>query len=125
MRTPSNKIETRCKNACLQTFGTAVLLTLGCGLLPVVLSLVPRPGEAVVVLTLWPDASVPRAILATEASVLTASTHGHLVIVPEASSGLVAALYQNGATLVLAAAPLGGCLPRAPLSHTFQTRTDS
>lgn len=111
----------RDRGAVLGTVATAVLLVLSCGIAPVALALAPRPGETVIVLTLRPDAAIPRPILGSNARILTASPQGHFVTVPDASRDLVADLYRNGATLVLAAAPLIGCLPRGTLSPSFRT----
>lgn len=109
------------RGAVLRTVATAALLILSCGMAPVALALAPRPGETVIVLTLRPDGAIPRPVLVSNARILTASPQGHFVTVPEASRDLVADLYRNGATLVLAAAPLVGCLPRGTLSHSFRT----
>lgn len=91
---------------------------LACALAPVSLALTPRDGEAVLVLTLWPDSVIPSLIAASGASVLAGSSGGHLVVVPEATPALVTSLYRNGAALVLAAALFGGCLSARPPSST-------
>ncbi|TXM95077.1 hypothetical protein FV223_02065 [Methylobacterium sp. WL116] len=94
-------------------------LVLTCGLAPVVLALEPRPGEPVVVLTLRPDAPIPRAVLASGASVLWLSSGGHVAVLDGTRSGLTTELRRSGA-LVLAAGPLGACLPgvRRPAALT-------
>lgn len=87
-----------------------------CGLTPVALALSPRPGEPVAVLTLFPDAALPRSVASIDARILWMSAYGHVVILHLARPDLVGGLYRGGATLVLAASPLGGCLPSTPTS---------
>lgn len=82
-----------------------------CGIAPVVLTLTPRPGEPVAVVTLMPDAALSAAIAVTDARIIWASSQGRIVILSAASSDLVATLYRGGATLVIAAALLAGCGP--------------
>jgi hypothetical protein len=90
------------------------------GLAPVVLALCPRPGEPVAVVTFVPDAPLPRAIAAAGGQILWMSTHGHVAVLHASRPDLVEALYRAGATLVLAASPLSGCLPTAAASSLRQ-----
>jgi hypothetical protein len=97
-------------------------LVLTCGLAPVVLALEPRPGEPIVVFTLRPDAPIPRAVLASGASVLWLSAGGHVAVIDGTRSDLTTELRRSGA-LVLAAGPMGACLPgfRRPTALTGLT----
>jgi hypothetical protein len=114
-------VSPRARVAVLRPLAVAMLLVLFCGLAPVALALAPRPGEPVVVLTLRPDGSIPASVLASDAAILAASAEGHAVVLASASPGLVDELYRHGATLVLAAAPLSGCLPlRLSATHFSQ-----
>ena len=99
-----------------RTLSTTFILgfILFCGMAPVALSLAPRPDQPVAVVTLMPDAPLPRAIVATDARVLWMSSQGRIVILSAASSSLVAELYRGGATLVIAAALFAGCGPNTP-----------
>ncbi|GLS71290.1 hypothetical protein GCM10007890_33030 [Methylobacterium tardum] len=98
----------------------ACALVAGCGLAPVALALAPRPGEPVAVLTLFPDAPVPKAVAASGASILWLSTGGHVAVVDASRRDAAADLRRAGALLVLAAGPLGTCLPgfRLPSNRT-------
>jgi len=93
-----------------RTTAFACGLVLTCGLAPVVLALEPRPGEPIVVLTLQPDAPIPRAVLASGASILWLSAGGHVAVLDGTPPDLTTELRRSGA-LVLAAGPLGACLP--------------
>ena len=84
-----------------------------CGLGPVALSLSPRQDEPIVVLRLRPNELLPPAIANADARIVWMSARGHLLILSSAPPGLVSALYRDGATLVVAAAAVSGCLPRA------------
>lgn len=104
----------------LRAAALTAALILGCGLAPVALALAPRPGEPVAVLTLFPDAPVPRAVAASRAPILWLSTGGHVAILDAAGRDTAADLRRAGALLVLAAGPIGACLPgfRPPLTLT-------
>lgn len=104
----------RALEAIVGPLGATVLLVLLCGLAPVALALAPRAGEPVVVLTFSPDAPLPASVLANDVPVLAASPGGHAVVLATSTPGLVRNLYERGATLVLAAEPLGACLPVQP-----------
>jgi len=97
--------------------GTNSILALGfvvlCGLGPTSLSLSPRHDEPVAVLRLRPDGLLPVVVADAEARILWMSARGHLLILSSASPELVRALYREGATLVVAATAVSGCLPRA------------
>ncbi|WP_449410005.1 hypothetical protein [Methylobacterium komagatae] len=86
-------------------------LVVGCGIAPAALALAPRPGEPVAILTLFPDAPVPRAVAATGATILWLSAGGRVAVVDAAGRDLAGDLRRAGAFLVLAAGPLGTCLP--------------
>lgn len=94
-------------------------LVLGCGLAPVALALAPRPGEPVAVLTLFPDAPVPRAVATSQAPILWLSTGGHVAVLDAAGRDTAADLRRAGALLVLAAGPIGACLPGFRLPSTL------
>lgn len=104
----------------LRTFALTCAMVAGCGLAPVALALAPRPGEPVAVLTLFPDAPVPKAVAASGASILWLSTGGHVAVVDAPGHDAAADLRRAGALLVLAAGPLGTCLPglRLPSNRT-------
>lgn len=101
--------------------GTALAgaLVAGCGLAPAALALAPRPGEPVAVITPFPDAPVPHAVAASGARILWLSAGGHVVVVDIAGSDAAAELRRSGALLVLAAGPLGTCLPGFQPSATL------
>ena len=82
-----------------------------CGLGPPCLSLRPRHDAPVAVLRLRPRELVPSAADAADARIMWMSARGHLLILRSAPPGLVSALYREGATLVVAAAAVSGCLP--------------
>lgn len=107
-----------------RTFALTCAMVTGCGLAPAALALAPRPGEPVAVLTLFPDAPVPRAVAASGAPILWLSPGGHVAVVDAARHDTVADLRRAGALLVLAAGPLGACLPglRLPSSLTGPPR---
>ncbi|AWB24952.1 hypothetical protein DA075_18280 [Methylobacterium currus] len=86
-------------------------LVAGCGLVPAALALAPRPGEPVAVITLFPDAPVPKAVAASGAPILWLSTGGHVAMLDASGRDAAADLRRAGALLVLAAGPLGACLP--------------
>lgn len=94
-------------------------LVLVCGLTPAALALAPRPGEPVVVLTVLPDAPLPRAVAASDVPILWLSAGGHVAVLDGTKPGLITELRRSGA-VVLAAGPLGTCLPamRRPVSLT-------
>jgi hypothetical protein len=94
-------------------------LVAGCGLAPVALALTPRAGEPVAVFTPFPDAAVPRAVAATGAPILWLSSAGHVAVLDGTEPDLVAVLRRSGAVLVLAAGPLGPCLPGFRLPSTL------
>ena len=97
--------------------GANRILALGfivlCGLGPAGLSLSPRHDEPVAVLRLRPDGLMPAAVANADARIVWMSARGHLLILSSASPGLVRALYGEGATLVVAATAVSGCLPHA------------
>ena len=95
----------------LRAAGLTCALVAVCGLAPVALALAPRPGEPVAVLTLFPDAPVPKAVAASGASILWLSRGGHVVVLDAPGRDAAAVLRRAGALLVLAAGPLGACLP--------------
>ncbi|BAQ47642.1 NADH dehydrogenase [Methylobacterium aquaticum] len=86
-------------------------LVAGCGLVPVALALAPRPGEPVAVITLFPDAPIPKAVAASGAPILWLSTGGHVAMLDASGRDAAADLRRAGALLVLAAGPLGTCMP--------------
>ncbi|WP_408903042.1 hypothetical protein [Methylobacterium radiotolerans] len=90
------------------TLSTGALVAT-CGLAPAVVALAPRAGEPVAVFTLFPDAPIPHAVVASGAPILWLSTGGHVAVVDAAGHDTVAELRRNGALLVLAAGPLGTC----------------
>ncbi|UYW31956.1 hypothetical protein [Methylorubrum extorquens] len=98
-------------------------LVAGCGLAPTALALAPRPGEPVAVLTLFPDAPIPRAVAASGAPILWLSPGGHVAVLDAAGRDTDADLRRAGALLVLAAGPLGACLPGFRLSSHLTGRT--
>ena len=73
-------------------------LVAGCGLAPVALALVP-------------DAPIPQAVAASGASILWLSTGGHVAVLDASGGDAAADLRRAGAFIVLAAGPLGACLP--------------
>ena len=95
----------------IRDLGLVFALVAGCGLAPVALALAPRPGEPVAVLTLFPDGPVPKAVAASGASILWLSTGGHVAVLDAPGRDAAADLRRAGALLVLAAGPLGTCLP--------------
>ncbi|MDN3574274.1 hypothetical protein [Methylobacterium longum] len=98
-------------------------MVLGCGLAPVALALAPRPGEPVAVVTLFPDAPVPKAVNASGAPILWLSSGGHVAVLEAAGRGTAADLRRAGALLVLAAGPLGACPPGFRLPSTLSGTT--
>lgn len=94
-----------------------------CGLAPAALALAPRPGEPVAVLTLFPDAPIPRAVAASGAPILWLSPGGHVAVLDAAGRDTAADLHRAGALLVLAAGPLGACLPGFRHSSNLTGRT--
>ena len=104
-RTPAT-VRSPSRNRAL-VIGFAVL----CGLAPAALALSPRSGEPVAVLTLFPDAVLPRAVTRTDARILWMSANGRVVVLHSSQPNLVSVLYRDGATLVLAASFLSGCMP--------------
>ncbi|GLS55093.1 hypothetical protein GCM10007886_32770 [Methylobacterium gregans] len=95
----------------LRVAALACALVAGCGLAPVALALAPRPGEPIAVLTLFPDAPIPKAVAASGASILWLSTGGHVAVLDASGRDAAADLRRAGAFLVLAAGPMGACLP--------------
>lgn len=95
----------------LRPFALTCAMVAGCGLAPVALALAPRPGEPVAVLTLFPDAPIPKAVAASGASILWLSTGGHVAVLDASGRDAAADLRRAGAFLVLAAGPLGACFP--------------
>lgn len=95
----------------LRAFAMTVVLVAGCGLAPVALALAPRPGEPVAVFSPFPDAPVPYAVAASGAPILWLSGAGRIAVLDGTDPDLVAVLRRAGAVLVLAAGPLGPCLP--------------
>ncbi|WP_244537544.1 hypothetical protein [Methylobacterium sp. yr596] len=91
----------------------------GCGLAPVALALAPRPGEPVAVLTLFPDAPVPKAVAASGVPILWLSPGGHVAVLDAAGRDAAADLRRTGALLILAAGPLGTCMPGFRLSSNL------
>lgn len=98
---------------------TTCALIVVCGLSPVALALAPRPGEPVVVLTLLPDTPVPKAVVASGAPILWLSSGGRVAVLDARGLDTVRDLRRHGAFLVLAAGPLGSCLPDLRLTPTF------
>lgn len=104
--------------------GANRILALGfiglCGLGPASLALSPRHDEPIAILRLRPSELVPTAVADTDARIVWMSARGHLLILSNATPGLVRTLYRDGATLVVAAGAVSSCLPRAssPLSMT-------
>lgn len=86
-------------------------LVMACGLIPAALALAPRPGEPVVALTLFPDAPMPHAVAASGARLLWLLPGGHVAVLAGDTPDLAANLRRSGTLLVLAAGPLGACLP--------------
>ena len=84
-----------------------------CGLGPASLALSPRHDEPVAVLRLRPYELLPGVVASADARILWISARGHLLILSSASPDLVSALYRDGATLVVAATAVSGCLPRS------------
>jgi hypothetical protein len=74
------------------------------------MALVPRSGEPVVVLTLFPDAPIPHAVAASGAPILWLSAGGYVAVVSSTGRDAAADLRRGGAFLVLAAGPLGTCM---------------
>ncbi|GJE74257.1 hypothetical protein [Methylorubrum suomiense] len=95
----------------LRAAAVTCALIVGCGLAPVALTLAPRPGEPVAVITLFPDAPVPKAVTASGAPILWLSAGGHVAVLYAPGRDVAAHLRRAGALLVLAAGPLGTCLP--------------
>ncbi|MGE7157164.1 hypothetical protein ACQKJ1_25935 [Methylorubrum rhodesianum] len=99
-------------------------LVAGCGLAPAALALVPRPDEPVAAITLFPDAPVPKAVAASGLALLWLSPGGHVAVLDAAGRDAAADLRRAGVLLVLAAGPLGACLPgyrpRPTLTGTTQ-----
>ncbi len=92
-------------------FALTCAMVTGCGLAPVALALAPRPGEPVAVLTPFPDAPVPRSVAASGAPILWLSPGGHVAVLGAVGRDGTSDLRRAGALLVLAAGPLGACLP--------------
>ncbi|APX86060.1 NADH dehydrogenase [Methylorubrum extorquens] len=90
-----------------------------CGLAPVALALAPRPGEPVAVVTLFPDGPVPKTVATSGAPILWLSRGGHVAVLGSDGRDVAADLRRAGAFLVLAAGPLGACLPGLRLPSTL------
>ena len=110
---PGRLIRSRGANSIL--VGGLILL---CGLGPATLSLSPRHDEPVAVLRLSPDELTPAAIAGVDVRILWMSPRGHILILSSAPPNLVWALYREGATLVVAATAVSGCLPKASASSS-------
>lgn len=95
----------------LHAVGSTCAIVAVCGLAPVALALAPRPDEPVVVLTLLPDAPVPKAVAASGAPILWLSSGGRVAVLNARGRDTADELRRHGAVLVLAAGPLGSCLP--------------
>ncbi|KZB98963.1 hypothetical protein AU375_04766 [Methylobacterium radiotolerans] len=108
----------------LRPFALTCAMVAGCGLAPVALALAPRPGEPVAIITLFPDGPVPKAVATAAAPILWLSAGGHVAVVDARGGDTAADLRRAGALLVLAAGPLGTCLPgfRPPSNLTGTTR---
>lgn len=96
----------------------ASTLVVACGLTPAALALTPRSGQPVVVLTLSPDAPIPRAVAESGAPILWLSSGGHIAVVHADGRDVAADLRRHGAYLIAAAGPLSGCLPEFRFSAT-------
>lgn len=105
------KSEPRPEPARIRLVLRASALVAACGLAPAALALAPRSGRPVVVLTLMPDAPIPRAVAGSGASILWLSSGGHVAVLHADGRDVAADLRRHGAYLVAAAGPLGGCLP--------------
>lgn len=97
--------------------GTTCCLALLCGLAPAALALAPKAGEPVAVLALRPAAALAAAV-AAGTEILSMSAGGRVVVLRAATDDLAAALRRDPTILVLAAAPLAGCLPGPPPIHS-------
>ena len=82
-----------------------------CALGPVSLALSPRQDEPVAVLRLRPSELLPEAVANADARIVWMSARGHLLILSSATPDLMSALYRDGASLIVAATAVSGCLP--------------
>lgn len=92
-----------------------------CGLAPAALALRPREGEPIALVRLRPRTLVPDAVGNSDARVLWMSAQGHVLVLHASTPDLISALYRDDAALILAAAPLTSCLPRAGATPSITT----
>ncbi|GLS45244.1 hypothetical protein [Methylobacterium brachythecii] len=82
------------------------------GLAPTAFALTPKSGEPVLAVSVWPAEPIIRSIAASDARILWLSPGGQVAIVQSSETkDLAAALYRNGASIVLAADLFSACLP--------------
>ena len=111
--------EPRLRPSRLRMVVQASSLVVACGLAPAALALTPRPGQPVVVLTLSPDAPIPRAVAESGAPILWLSSGGHVAVVHADGRDVASDLRRHGAYLIASAGPLGGCFPGLRFSSTY------
>lgn len=108
-----------------RSISSASAFVLACALPSVALTLAPRPDQPIVALAFRSDAVLALLAARPDAELLWMSGAGRVAVLRSGDPTLAAGLYQAGAILVLAAGPLGGCLPAYESSPTITGATKS
>lgn len=96
------------------------------GALPAVaLTLAPQPDQPVVAFTFRQGEALALLAERPDAEMIWISGTGRIAVLRSGNPAFVAGLYRAGAILVLAAGPLGGCLPSNVTSAVLSGATKS